>query len=290
MNKIVGEIKPNSTLIKYELSVKRKNTLAEVNKEDIEVLGQASSSTHTMLQANVRSAPKQLIGTPVPGYRPGGGALKKLHLPESVINLTLRNQTALTEFVMPSYRNVSTLWIENVSSVVDPLEILSQIPANSRVRLIGVHMVVDSYLEIVDFVAQLDTMRGIDENNLNVATAQVSGTIYLEEVMQPQLNEIVQWQSRYPSLAVLYNRVKTYTVCYWNDDTLFDVVSDVKWGEAARIPVGIPVRANSGTSIWEFTEWSPVPDRVVSDMDVYAQYRDSTLLSVDLLRKPIPVN
>ena len=65
-------------------------------------------------------------GTSITGLSlPNGGNLKKLHLPESVVNLTLRNQTALTEFVMPSYRNVSTLWIENVSSVVDPLEILN---------------------------------------------------------------------------------------------------------------------------------------------------------------------
>lgn len=215
-------------------------------------------------------------GTSITGLSlPNGGALKKLHLPESVVNLTLRNQTALTEFVMPSYRNVSTLWIENVSPVVDPLEILSQIPANSRVRLIGVHMAVESYQEIVDIIARLDTMRGIDENNLNVATAQVSGTIYLEEVTQPQLNEIALWQSRYPSLAVLYSRVETYTVRFWSDGVLLETVSNVKWGASVEYSGDVPVRPETESAVWEFTEWLPAPGNVTADMDCYAQFRNT---------------
>lgn len=214
-------------------------------------------------------------GTSITGLGlPDGGILKILHLPETVVNLTIRNQTALTEFVMPSYRNVSTLWIENVSSVVDSLEILSQIPANSRVRLIGVHMAVYSYQEIVDLVARLDIMRGIDENNLNVATAQVSGTIYLEEVTQPQLNEIAQWQSRYPSLAVLYSRIKTYTVRFWADDNLIETVTGVEWGTPAVCSV-TPTRENTVSTDWKFDHWSPVPDSVTEDMDCYAQFIDT---------------
>ena len=222
-------------------------------------------------------------GTAITGLSlPNGGALKKLHLPESVVNLTLRNQTALTEFVMPSYRNVSTLWIENVSPVVDPLEILSQIPVNSRGRLIGVHMAVESYQEIVDFIARLDTMRGIDENNLNVATAQVSGTIYLEEVTQPQLNEIAQWQSRYPSLSVLYSRVETYTVRFWVDGVLEATVHNVAWGADVQYPNETPSRPETTGAVWEFVEWLPAPENVTGDMDCYAQFRN-TIPTIRLL-------
>lgn len=215
-------------------------------------------------------------GTSITGLSlPNGGSLKKLHLPESVVNLTLRNQTALTEFVMPSYRNVSTLWIENVSSVVDPMAILNQTPANSRVRLIGIHIAVDSYQEIVDLIARLDTMRGIDENNLNVATAQVSGTVYLEEVTQPQLNEIAQWQSRYPSLSVMYSRVETYTVRFWVDGVLVVTVSNVAWGTDVIYPGETPTRPETEAAIWEFTDWNPAPVNVVADMDCHAQFRNT---------------
>lgn len=206
---------------------------------------------------------------------PNGGVLKKLHLPETVVNLTLKNQITLQEFVMPSYGNISTLWLENNSSVIDPLDILAQIPDNSRVRLIGLALAVDSYQEIVDFIARLDRMRGIDENNLNVATAQVSGTIYLEEVTQPQLNEIAQWQSRYPSLAVLYSRIETYTVRFWVDDVLVETVSNVAWGTDVIYPGETPTRENTDTEVWEFVKWDPVPESVTANMDCHARFRNT---------------
>ena len=53
-----------------------------------------------------------------------GGILKKLHLPSTVTNLTIRDQTALEELVIPSYANISTLWLDNVGSEIDALEIL----------------------------------------------------------------------------------------------------------------------------------------------------------------------
>lgn len=144
-------------------------------------------------------------GTSITGLSlPNGGALKKLHLPETVVNLTLRNQTALTEFLLPSYRNVTTLWLENVSPIIDPVEVLNQIPANSRVRLIGLTGEVSSFDEIRDFVDTLDTMRGIDESGLNVATAQVSATVKIDTITQAEWEELREFRSKYPSLTVEY--------------------------------------------------------------------------------------
>ena len=55
-------------------------------------------------------------GTAIQGLSlPNGGVLKKLHVPATMTNLTIRNQKSLTEFVIPSYSNISTLWLENNS-------------------------------------------------------------------------------------------------------------------------------------------------------------------------------
>lgn len=147
-------------------------------------------------------------GTSITGLSlPNGGVLKKLHLPGTVVNFTLRNQMSLTEFEIPSYENVTTLWLENVSPVIDPVEVLNQIPANSRVRIIGVTGEVSSFDEIRDFVGVLDTMRGIDESGLNVATAQVSATIRIDTLTVSELEKIREFQTRYPSLSVEYDHL-----------------------------------------------------------------------------------
>lgn len=117
-------------------------------------------------------------GTSVVGVTlPNGGILKKLHLPATVTDLTLRNQTKLTEFVMPSYSNVTTLWIENATSVVDSLSILRGMAAGSRVRLLGVDWTMGSYREMVSLYDRLMSMRGMDENGNNTTLPQMSGQI-----------------------------------------------------------------------------------------------------------------
>lgn len=171
-------------------------------------------------------------GTAITGLSlPNGGALKILHLPDTLVNLTLRNQTALQEFVIPSYENVTTLWLENVPDLINPLEILKEIPANSRVRLIGVTMKADDFQEVRDFVADLDTMRGIDENNNNVATAQVSGVIHIHTISQNEWEEFAEIQKKYPSLTLVYQYKNAYISFYDGETFVFrvdSVVNDVR--------------------------------------------------------------
>lgn len=100
-----------------------------------------------------------------------GGRLKVLHLPGTITNLTLRNLTALTEFVLPSYSGISTLWLENCNELVDSGRIVMAIASGSRVRLIGV----DWAFENADIIDHLLTMRGITEDGGNTNVAVVSG-------------------------------------------------------------------------------------------------------------------
>lgn len=146
-------------------------------------------------------------GSSITGLKlPNGGILKKLHLPATMANLTLLNQTSLTEFVMPSYANVTTLRLENNASIIDPLAIFDQIAANSRVRIIGFdRTMTDS--ELKAFLDKLDTMRGIDENGNNIDTAQVSGRIYVEKIGVGTLSRT----KKYVGLSVSYGEIVAYT-------------------------------------------------------------------------------
>ena len=136
-------------------------------------------------------------GTSVTGVSlPNGGNLKKLHLPGTVTNLTIRNQKALTEFVMPSYNNVSTLWIENVGDVIPVIAILEQMAENSRVRLVDVDLVATS----TDVLDKLTKMRGLTENGDNTETAVVSGKIHIDAAMP--ISQYYSYSDKFPYLTI----------------------------------------------------------------------------------------
>lgn len=214
-------------------------------------------------------------GTSVTGVTlPNGGVVKKLHLPGTVTNLTLLNQTALSEFVLPSYSNISTLRLEHNGSIIDPLAILDAMAANGRVRIIGFTKHASAFSEITDLIAKLDTMRGLDEGGNNTDYAQVSGTVYIEELTQPQLDIIREAQKRYPSLSVAFSRIKTYTVGFYVDGVLMQTVTDVTYGSTVEYD-GIPTRENaSAAEDWRFIGWSPEPINVTGDMVCVAQFKN----------------
>lgn len=154
-------------------------------------------------------------GTGIAGVSlPNGGILKKLHLPATVTDLTLRNQTKLEEFVMPSFANVTTLRLENVASCVDGWSILHQIPANSRVRMIGFDWTQEDAAAVLELYDYLDTMRGLDENGNNMDDAQMQGKIRIDSLTGAQLSEM---QSRYPSIQIVYQHITSNL--YFYDDT-----------------------------------------------------------------------
>ena len=142
-------------------------------------------------------------GTSITGLSlPNGGILKVLHLPGTVTNLTIRNQMAMTEFVMPDYSNISTLRLENNSSVIDPVAIMMDIADNSRVRIIGFDVEMTSS-EFNAFIDKLDTMRGMDENGNNTNLAHISGHIYCAE---PHI-DAMEKAAKYVGLEIEYDRV-----------------------------------------------------------------------------------
>lgn len=114
-------------------------------------------------------------GSSITGLKlPDGGILKILHLPGTIANLTIRNQSKLTEFVMPSYSKVTTLWLENNSDIIDEVPIVMSMAAGSRVRLPNIDWTLDN----ADILPKLASMRGMTETGDNTDLAVVSGKIH----------------------------------------------------------------------------------------------------------------
>jgi hypothetical protein len=201
---------------------------------------------------------------------PNGGGIKTLHLPGTITNLTLRNQKALTEFVLPSYSNITTLRLENNSSIIDPLAILMQLPANSRVRIIGFDLAVNSVEEISAAYDYLDTFRGLDENGNNVDKAQMSGTVHVPSLTSEELYNLKQ---RYPSINITYDSIVLYTVRFYNGATLLQTVPNLHYNDKASYTGETPVMQGVvNPDEFIFIGWSPEPV-AKGDVDCYAVYQ-----------------
>ena len=209
---------------------------------------------------------------------PNGGILKTLHLPATITNLTLRNQTKLTEFVMPGYQNITTLRLENVSDAVDGWGILHSIPQNSRVRMIGFKWTRDSVADILSLYDYLDTMRGLDENGNNMDKAQMSGTIHVEELTGSELAEL---QSRYPSIVIEYERIVSNLYFYDETGKTLLHTDECVNGEDGVYGGVTPTKASTAQYNFTFAGWSRTPGgnvdstalkNVIVDRKVYAAF------------------
>lgn len=216
-------------------------------------------------------------GTSIPGVNlPAGGIMKTLHLPETVTNLTIINQKGITDFVMPTYANITTLRLENVGDLVDSQAILEAIQTNSRVRLIGINWQCDSIEDALALCTILDGMRGLDENGNNMDTAQVSGTIHVPTLTGAQMADI---QSRYPSITVTYDHITSYCYFYNYDGSTLLYTATCTDASDAVYGGSTPTRTSTAQYFYTFAGWGLMPGgsvnpdalkNVSADRKVYA--------------------
>lgn len=216
-------------------------------------------------------------GTSIPGVNlPAGGIMKTLHLPETVTNLTIINQKGITDFVMPTYANITTLRLENVGDLVDSQAILEAIQTNSRVRLIGINWQCDSIEDALALCTILDGMRGLDENGNNMDTAQVSGTIHVPTLTGAQMADI---QSRYPSITVTYDHITSYCYFYNYDGSTLLYTATCTDASDAVYGGSTPTRTSTAQYSYSFAGWGLMPEgsvnpnalkNVSADRKVYA--------------------
>ena len=219
-------------------------------------------------------------GTAITGCTlPNGGVLKVLQLPGTITNLTVRNQPSLTTFSMPTYENISTLRIENVSSAINAYELLQEIPANSRVRIIGLNLEMSTVEEVENFYDLLDSMRGLDENGNNTDTAQVKGTITgLGSVTGSWLASLA---ARYPDITVEAEHITAYLHYYTYDGATLLYSEEIQDG-GDGVYDGQPTREATAAATFTFAGWNRYTNQysadasatknVTADRNVYAAY------------------
>ena len=209
---------------------------------------------------------------------PNGGFLKTLHLPDTMTNLTLRNQTSLTDFVFPSCENLSTLRLENVSDAVDVRAILEATPAGARVRVVGFDWIAESAEEILEFYDFLDTMRGMDENGNNTDKAQLSGSFTLDSLTG---NQLVEMQERYPHIEIKYNQVHSDIFFYDDSGENLLYTKTIYGGADASYSGSTPTKVSTAQYSYKFSGWSLTPGgsannnalkAITVDRNVYAAF------------------
>ncbi len=209
---------------------------------------------------------------------PNGSPIRKLHLPGTVTNLTLRNQTSMTEFVCPDYTHITTLFLENPASCVDTLDIVSDLPTGCRVRLYNFTWNLNDLDDVSTMFDKLDTMRGLDQNGNNTENAQVFGNIH---VVTAEGSQIASIQARYPDVRITYDHVTSNVYYYsWDGETLIATKSYVDG--VGELYTGSPSRTSTEQYTFTFVGWAlstdaqaanpSAFDNVAADRRVYAAY------------------
>ena len=218
-------------------------------------------------------------GTGITGViLPNGGMLKKLHLPATVNNLDVRNQKKVTEFIIPSYTQIETLRLENVSSAFDADAIMAAMPANSRVRLVGFGWEFNNCTQAqTQLYDVLNQFRGLDEQGANTPKAQVIGYIHVPSATGA---EVAALKAQYPYIDVRADHLSAeITYKTWDGasvidtETVYDGADGTKVNSTARTSTAQYDFAPNGWSL--SSDGTPDPDalkNVTEDRTVYAAY------------------
>ena len=132
---------------------------------------------------------------------PSAGIMKKLHLPATVTNLTIKNQPLLTDenFIIDGKDNITTIVLENVS--INAFALLQECLASGnlqRIRCIGITGSTDT----ADILYQIAEIGGIDENGYNTDHAVLTGTFHVATIREDKFAEL---SGLFPELTITYD-------------------------------------------------------------------------------------
>ena len=216
-------------------------------------------------------------GTAIKGVKlPNGGIIKTLHLPGTITNLEIINQPNITDFVLASEENLTTVTLENIGNIIDTKTLVNGLTEGSNLRLIGFDWTVADETELLAIKAKLDSLHGRNEQGLNVDTAQVYGTIHINTVSGAVTKQI---RDKYPDITIDYNTLNC-TVRFYNYDGTSVLQTKTSTNGAAVTYTGsTPTKPQSASHTFTFADgWARYvegvadPDalkNVTEDRDLY---------------------
>ncbi len=218
----------NSNLRNFTLGVS--DLLQEINLSNcINLSGTIDASRCPCLETF------KAFGTKIEGVTfSNGGRLTTVNLPETLTNLTLRNQSQLQNLNLASYKNISTLFIENTPNV--PVEeLVLGTPKLDRIRLDGVEWTTENEETLHSFYDKVMTCKGMDTNTQTIDTPYISGRVYIDSISDDFLKLL---NKNFPELIVVVNSVPKFFIVYVdnNNTEVYSYIAD--GGSAAIDPVG----------------------------------------------------
>lgn len=207
-----------------------------------------------------------LTGTAIKGVTlPNGGILRTLYLPNTITNLTIRNQPSLTNFVLTDSSNITTLRLENVGSLIDTPSVINAMADGGRIRTLGIDWDVASEEDLTILFNKLIKMRGLDENGNNINNAVVTGYIRVDKKVS---NEIVnRFYEKFADIVIDDNSGTPYIINFLdrNGNSLY--VTRVAEGANVVDPIAAglierPSDIVTDEYTYEFVGWSTLPQNV----------------------------
>lgn len=207
---------------------------------------------------------------------PNGGNVRIIKYPNTITNLTIRNQKNLTTFSIPSYSNVTTVWLENNSSVINTRTIFDAVQTGSRIRMIGVDWsITNSVTSTQNFIDRIKSMRGLDEQGNNTEYPQITGQAYFTIMTGDQYNEL---HSICPNLEITYGTLQ-WNVYYYNEDgSILYRTQTVNNGSNASTYTAS--KTQTAKYSYSFKGWAIEPYEPFAEADDY----DATLIDDDALK------
>ena len=203
-----------------------------------------------------------------------GGKVKKAELP-AIASLSAKNLNYLTELSIDDYANITTLTIENCTTI-DAKAMVEKCTALNRVRLTGVNWT----LEDTTLLNRLYEMTGLDENGYNTDHSVVDGKVHVPIIRQKELE---LFEAQWPDLSLTYNTmIVQFAVTFVNKDgTVLDIQYVDKGAKfvdpvtRSDNPIAIPTFPSTISTVFTFSGWDTELTAVFDNMTVTAQYTES---------------
>lgn len=203
-----------------------------------------------------------------------GGKIATAHLP-AIASLSAKNLDFLTDLKISSYSNITTLTVENCSTI-DLKTMIQKCTNLNRIRITGVNWELDD----TSLLTRLYAMTGLDENGYNTAHSVIEGSVHVPIIRE---KELASFNEQWPDLKITYNTlIVQFTVKFVNKDGSVLDVQYVDKGSKPEDPVArkdnpikTPTFPSTISTEFTFAGWDTVLTTVFDNMTITATYTES---------------